>query len=214
MGEPLSSPPAVSRQARTAERRRMLALTASRLISERGFDSLSVNDLAVEMGMSVGGLYRYIKTKSDLLVMACEDIYGDLRERIVEVVTGAESIPEKLRVAMQVYLDACEKNHDLILLMYREYRHLPTEARRRYQAREDGVAGVFTDLLRVGMRQGLLRPANAEVLSRDIIMLGHLPALKGWSLRVYADREQLAHEQIDLILGRLVPEAVADLEVR
>jgi hypothetical protein len=115
---------------------------------------------------------------------------------------------------MQVYLDACEKNHDLILLMYREYRHLPTEARRRYQAREDGVAGVFTDLLRVGMRQGLLRPANAEVLSRDIIMLGHLPALKGWSLRVYADREQLAHEQIDLILGRLVPEAVADLEVR
>jgi TetR/AcrR family transcriptional regulator, cholesterol catabolism regulator len=204
--------PAVSRQARTAERRRTLALAASRLISERGFDSLSVNELASEVGMSVGGLYRYIKTKSDLLVMACEDIYGDLRERIVEVVTGAEPIPEKLRRAMRVYLDACEKNHDLILLMYREYRHLPSDARRRYQAREDAVAGVFSDLLRAGMRQGLLRPANAEVISRDIIMLGHLPALKGWSLRMHADREQLAREQIDLILGRLAPQAVADAE--
>jgi AcrR family transcriptional regulator len=214
MVEPESPQPTVSRQARTAERRRVLALTASRLISERGFDSLSVNDLAAESGMSVGGLYRYIKTKSDLLVMACEDIYGDLRERIVEVITGAEAIPEKLRAAMRVYLDACEKNHDLILLMYREYRHLPTEARRRYQAREDAIAGVFTDLLRAGMRQGLLRSANAEILSRDIVVLGHLPALKGWSLRVHADREELAREQIDLILGRLVPQAVADLECR
>lgn len=214
MVEPQSPQPTVSRQARTAERRRMLALTASRLISERGFDSLSVNDLAAEVGMSVGGLYRYIKTKSDLLVMACEDIYGDLRERIVEVITGVEAIPEKLRAAMRVYLDACEKNHDLILLMYREYRHLPTEARRRYQAREDAIAGVFSDLLRAGMRQGLLRSANAEILSRDIVVLGHLPALKGWSLRVHADREELAREQIDLILGRLVPQALADLECR
>lgn len=197
--------PSGPRQARSIERRRRLVLTASRLIAERGFESLSVNDLAAEMGISVGGLYRYIKTKADLLVMACEDIYGDLRERIVEVVTGASSIPEKLRQAMRVYLDACEANHDLILLMYREYRHLPVDARRRYQDREEAIAGVFSDLLRTGMRQGLLRQAHAEIVSRDIILLGHMPALKGWSLRAHANPEQLAREQIDLVMGRLAP---------
>lgn len=198
-------PAPLPKQARSQERRRALTVLASRLISERGFESLSVNDIADELGISVGGLYRYIKTKSDVLVMACEDIYGDLRESIVEVATGTASIPEKLRRAMHVYLDACEENRDLILLMYREYRHLPVDARRRYQDREDAIVGVFCDLLQSGMRQGQLRAANAEVLSRDIILLGHLPALKSWSIRGRVERSQLADAQIDLILSCVLP---------
>ena len=40
------------------------------LIVERGFDSLSVNELAQRCGISVGGMYRHIRTKTDVLVMA------------------------------------------------------------------------------------------------------------------------------------------------
>jgi AcrR family transcriptional regulator len=158
--------------------------------------------------MSVGGIYRYIKTKSDLLVMACEGLYGDLRDRIVEVATGEQRIQDKLRHAMQVYFDACTANRDLILLMYREYRHLPEDAQRRYQDREERIAEVFADLIRSGIRQGAFQAIHPDILACDIVMFGHMPALKGWSLRRYGNSVQLAQEQIGLILGRLAPDAI------
>lgn len=194
-----------SRRRGSEMRRRELAAMASRLIFERGFDNLSVNDLAEGIGMSVGGMYRYIKTKADLLVMACEGIYGDLRHRVVEVATGPQNTAEKLRDAMKVYFDACVENRDLILLTYREYQHLPPDAQRRYQDREEAIAGVFADLIRSGIRRGVFKNVNAEIVARDIIMLGHMPALKGWSLRGHADHGAVMAEHVALILGRLAP---------
>jgi AcrR family transcriptional regulator len=203
--ETISAVPAISKPRGAKERREHLAAMAGKLIAERGFESLSVNVFAEDVGMSVGGMYRYIKTKSDLLVMACEGIYGNLRDRIVHIAAGERNVLNKLRHAMQAYFDACGTNQDLILLMYREYRHLPKDTQRRYQEREEAIAEVFAGLIRSGMRRGAFRAVNAAVIGRDIVLLGHMPALKGWSLRGHIDPVQLTREQIDLVLGRLAP---------
>jgi TetR/AcrR family transcriptional regulator, cholesterol catabolism regulator len=205
--DPTPAPPPKGKRPASEKRRQQLAEIAGKLICERGFKSLSINDFAGDAGISVGGIYRYIKTKSDLLVMVCEDIYGDLRERILEVALGEQRIPEKLRDAMRIYLNSCDEVSDLILLMYREYRHLPAEAKSRYREREEAIAGVFSDLIVAGIRQGLFGKVNADVIARDIVFLGHMPALKGWSLRGRASHAQISQEQIDLILGRLAPSA-------
>lgn len=186
-----------------AERRSRVQEAATRHIMERGFDRVSVNELAEDLEMSVGGLYRYIQTKSDLLVMACETIYGGLRETLAEVATSAEhDLPDKLRTMLDIYLAECARNREQILLMYREYRHLPEEAHRRYQEREVGIVGLFADVITAGIKRGQFREVDAQVLAQDIVFLGHLPALKGWALR---DRTQsvLAEEQIALVMGRL-----------
>ncbi|MCK5890305.1 MAG: TetR/AcrR family transcriptional regulator [Aeromicrobium sp.] len=172
---------------------------------ERGFDRVSVNELAEDLGMSVGGLYRYIQTKSDLLVMACESIYGGLRERLAEVATGADlELDDKLRLMIGTYLAECVRNRDQILLMYREYRHLPDQAHRQYQEREVGISSTFADVISTGVRRGEFRPVEALVLAQDIILLGHLPALKGWALRG-TEPKIVADEQIELVMSRLLP---------
>lgn len=190
------------------QRRRLLAATASRHIIERGFEGFSVNSLAEDVGMSVGGMYRYIKTKSDLLVMACEDIYGGLREQLAEVTTDDRPSPAKLRSALELYLRNCLGNQDQILLMYREYRHLPHAVQRRYMEREKGVAGVFVDIISGGVRRGDFdRGVSPLLLAEDIILLGHLPALKAWALRDEVTDEQLVHQHVQLIMSRLHPAA-------
>lgn len=199
-------PPAQPVQRRSQQRYRLLAATASRHIIERGFEGFSVNTLAEAAGMSVGGMYRYIKTKSDLLVMACEDIYGGLREQLAEVTTGEGPLPVKLRTAIELYLRNCLDNSDQILLMYREYRHLPREARSRYMWREKNVAGVFADAIAAGVRRGVFAAGvSPAVLAEDIILLGHLPALKAWALRGEVAVDDLVREHTELIMTRLTP---------
>lgn len=192
---------------RSHQRRRMLAAVASRHIIEHGFEKVSVSTLAEDAGMSVGGMYRYISTKSDLLVMACEDIYGGLREQLAEVTTGEGPLPAKLRAAIELYLRSCLDSRDQILLMYREYRNLPREAQLRYMRREKGVAGVFADAIAAGVRRGVFAAgASPPVLAEDIILLGHLPALKAWALRGEAADSDLVREHAELIMTRLMPD--------
>lgn len=165
---------------------------------------MSVNELASELGMSVGGLYRYIQTKSDLLVMACETIYGGLRESLSEIATASgPELPQKLARTVGLYFEECERNREQILLMYREYRHLPQEAHERYKQRELDIVGVLADLITHGVRQGVFREVNPRVLAQDIVFMGHLPALKGWALTGIVGPNDLVSEQVELVLSRL-----------
>ncbi|PLS30409.1 AcrR family transcriptional regulator [Bifidobacterium margollesii] len=57
------------------ERRREITEAAARLISERGFNGISLKDVADEVGMSQPGLLHYIGNKDGLLSLLITDIY-------------------------------------------------------------------------------------------------------------------------------------------
>lgn len=57
------------------ERRREIIDVASRLISERGFNGISLRDVADELGMSQPGVLHYVGNKDGLLSLLITDIY-------------------------------------------------------------------------------------------------------------------------------------------
>jgi AcrR family transcriptional regulator len=185
-------------------RRQQITDAAISLFHERGYEHVSVSDLAEAAELSVGGIYRYISSKTDLLVMACEGLYGDLRERLVDATADLTDPAEALEVAMLLYLRACADSRVLILMLYREYRSLPPVDRQRFIAREGAIADAFADLVRAGLRAERFWPCDPQVIAHDIVLLGHLPALKGWSLGDRLPATDLSEQQADLLLRALV----------
>ena len=57
------------------ERREEIVEAATRLVSERGFNGISLKDVADEVGMSQPGLLHYVGTKEGLLSMLVTDSY-------------------------------------------------------------------------------------------------------------------------------------------
>lgn len=188
---------------RSAARRATIARVASVEITRHGFDNLSVSDIAEAAGLSVGGIYRYISTKTDLLVMVCGSIYDGVREQLGEISAGMESHEVKLRAAIDLYLRECENQRTQIGMVYREYRRLPEDAQRFYMERERAISDVFADLIRAGCNKGVFRQVNPTVLATDIVFLGHMPSFKGWALRDDVTADDLRHEQVELFLARL-----------
>ncbi|ALL79371.1 hypothetical protein AD006_29240 (plasmid) [Pseudonocardia sp. EC080610-09] len=188
---------------RSAERLELITRTASVEITKHGFDNLSVSDLAEAAGLSVGGMYRYITTKTDLLVMVCRSIYDGVREQLGEIAAGDGPHEEKLRAAIEVYLRECENRQAQIAMVYREYRRLPEDAQRFFMSREQAIADVFADLVRAGRAKGVFRPVDATVVATDIVFLGHMPSFKGWALRGEVTPQALRHEQVELVLRGL-----------
>jgi AcrR family transcriptional regulator len=200
-----AEPPRRRTQQRSLVRRERLAAVAGELIVERGFDSLSVNELAQRCGISVGGMYRHIRTKTDVLVMACESIYGGVLDELTAAAERHDDAEERLVAAVEAYLEACAANRPRILMTYREYGRLPAAARRRYMEREVAIAELLGGLVEAGVAAGRFRPVDAFVVAYDIVLLGHLPALKGWALRGRVGEAELARRQVELLLASLRP---------
>ena len=187
---------------RVSARRRQLAVLTMELVQEKGFDLLSVNELAERASMSVGGLYRYIKTKSDLLEMLCDTINEGINERMVEAVTGVTGVPERLEVAFRVYWDACWDGAEALLMAYREWQALPAEAQKRYIRQEMRVTDYFGDLVRAGAASGEFREVDAKLLASEMVFLAQMRAVKGWTFG-NRSRATVFAEHWELIIGRL-----------
>lgn len=180
--------------ARREERRARITEGATRLFMERGYEATSVNTVADQLGLSIGGLYRYIDTKPDLLVMVCENIYGNLPARLSALADGDDDDPlSRLAKVAREYLESCRINRQLILLMYREYRHLPRAARQRYMRREGSIVDLFAELISEAWPSAPESTSTARLAALDLVFLGHLPALKSWAV------EPLDEEDDDLI---------------
>ena len=183
-------------------RRRHLTEVAVRLITKKGFEALSVNEIAAEAQISIGGMYRYIRTKADLLVMACEDIFGGLREQMLKAIDEEQSIENKLVAAMRVYWLACHEREELIRLTYREFRSLPHEAKELYKQRELEISEVFRDLIRAGVITGEFRAVDDRVLAHEIFFMSHMWMFKHWALHDL-DFDCLLDEYLELFLSRV-----------
>jgi AcrR family transcriptional regulator len=202
---------------RGQERRRHLLRVSARLIRERGFEALSVNELAGEAGISVGGLYRHIKTKADLLVLACDEIQAGMREHVLEAAAGGSTPGERLSAAIEAYWLYCYERSDIILLTYRDYRSLPQDAQARYKQHELELNQFFRDLIRSGVLVGEFQSRDDKALATQIIFLSHISAFKRWALRG-SDPATLAKETAELFLTRLradiSPRATSGKETR
>jgi AcrR family transcriptional regulator len=195
------SAPRSSRSERRARRQAEIASACAGLFIDGGYETTSIEEVSAALELSAGGLYRYISTKSDLLVMVCEGIYGELPEVLEEFATSDRPYDRRLGSVCSTFLRSCELNRELILLMYREYRHLPKAARRRFKEREEAVVDTFQRLLVEGQEKGLVsRRLPTAVAASDLVLLGHLPALKRWAV---PSPEQIVTDQMEVIAQML-----------
>ncbi len=208
MPQTIAGSPSTSADTRRAHRLHDIVTTAASLFKERGYENTSVNDLAAELKMSIGGLYRYIATKSDVLTLVCEDIYGDLPDALTAIASQDRLPRSRMRALLETYFGSCHSSRALILLMYREYRHLQASAQKRFKAREEAIADVFERVIDEGIRRREFGRLDAWTLAHEIVLLGHFPALKGWTARAAGrSASDVVAAQVGLILRALEPKA-------
>lgn len=187
---------------RRAAMRTKLIQTTIELTYRKGFEALSVQEIADHAGISVGGLYRHISTKSDLLVMACEDIFDGLKEEMIDAIQNEPSISEKLRKAMHAYGNTCFERADTIRVTYREFLSLPHEARARFKEQENEIAQVLQDIIRAGIYANVFVAVDDRIIALEIMFLAHMSSLKNWALHGY-DISTIIDEHAKLFLSRL-----------
>lgn len=187
---------------KTRQRSEHLFEVAKQLISDRGYDRISVNELAEMASISVGGLYRYIGTKTDLLAMICDEINRGASEEMTKAADQHSLYSEKLKAAYAVYWDWVWEYASSILVAYREFIHFPDEVKKQHTKEQAEIVAMLNDLIRAGIKAGEFANVDAYAVSVQMLMLSHIRVLKGWALHGY-DKQQLLDQNLQMVMALL-----------
>ncbi|MFF3567856.1 TetR/AcrR family transcriptional regulator [Nocardia jiangxiensis] len=136
--EPSDEPRLTRRSLAKADRRRQLLTAAARLIAERGYTGVRLEDLGSAVGISGPAVYRHFPNKEAVLVELLVGISARLFEGGTDVVAAATAPTAALAGLIEFHLDFALGESDLIRIQDRDLGSLPDTARRqvrRYQRR-------------------------------------------------------------------------------
>lgn len=184
-----------------ASRRRQLVEAATELFDENGFSGTRLEDIAARVGLSTGALYRYIGRKEDLLLLILDDLFRAY-ERAVAV--GGRSSVERLKRAIGGYYAVIHAEQRKVLVGYRETKHLAPEEREWAKQREMATNAGFQRIVEAGIASGMFRAVDPAVVAFNIVMAGHMWALKNWYFRQHWTIEEYVTVQTKLILEGLL----------
>src|SRR3954465_12398967 len=125
---PASGPSRTSRSKAKSDRRDKLIAAAERLIAERGFLAVRLEDIGAAVGVSGPAIYRHFPNKEALLVELLVGVSTRLLVGAKEVVAQADSPESVLDGLIDFHLDFALTESDLIRIQDRDLGHLPSTA--------------------------------------------------------------------------------------
>jgi len=203
-GEP---PPARNRYA--GNRTEEILAAAVTVFAENGYRATSMNDLARAAGLSKPGLYHYVASKEQLLVLLYQTV---MEQHLVEeraVIDSSTSATESLRrILAQRATYSCRQQR-LWRIFTEEEAEVPAELmgdiRKQRREREDFLVNIVEE----GVAAGEFRlTATPRIAVRAMVGAVNF-CYKWFDPSGPKDAEQIGSEMADFLVSALVPEKKA-----
>jgi AcrR family transcriptional regulator len=180
-------------RARYDRRRREVVETAARLFAERGYADTSIDDLVEATGLQRGGLYHYIGSKQDLLLLTHEQLIAPLLREAERIVAAELDASERLRALLRAWVVHVAAHRDHMIVFAEERRRIESDpAWDTVRAERARFQELLDTVLRDGAADGSFAVTDLGIVEMAILgIVNHMP------------------QWLDPA-GRLVPEEVAD----
>ncbi len=136
------------------------------VLSEHGVDGMTMDRVALQAGVAKGSLYRYFRSKRDLLEFVytklLDPIFQSLEEMAAKKQPAIASLAEQLRTLLE-HVAKHIQVHKLLFEDDAAHGLLQSSERRTVEAASQRLAGIF----RQGIAEGVFRP-------QDPLMLAHM----------------------------------------
>jgi AcrR family transcriptional regulator len=156
--------PAETRRSKAkSDRRSQLVAAAERLVAERGFLAVRLEDIGAAVGVSGPAIYRHFPNKEALLVELLVGISTRLLAGATDVVGHAPSPAVALDELIDFHLDFAFDEPDLIRIQDRDLGHLPAAAKRQVRKAQRQYVEMWVDVLR--QLDGALDEVDARLMA-------------------------------------------------
>ena len=155
--------------------RQHILTVAGTLFAERGFDGVSVADLATASGISTGLIYYHFKDKQTLYETSIREGVHLLEDAGVWLLTGDAPAPEKIRGFVTEYMALVEEHSSIMHMLIRSVSDLTGPAPRNLIMRSSAAIDRLEAVIADGVKEGSFRPLDARLAALSLFALVNTP---------------------------------------
>jgi AcrR family transcriptional regulator len=124
-----------------------LLAAAARVFAKRGYHETSMRDLARESGVSLSGLYYYVKSKDELLFLIQDRSFAAVLASMQEAIAGIENPVERLAYFIDNHLDYFASHMAEMKVLSHESGALSGDFLSRVNAKKQQYTRALMDIL-------------------------------------------------------------------
>jgi AcrR family transcriptional regulator len=170
---------------------------AAQIFRQKGFHAASMNEIARAVNLKKASLYHHVSSKQEILLALLNQGLDILIARMQEVMELDIPPAEKLHRAMQCYLGALTEYRDLSTVLLMEHRSLQSDYHARHIQRRDRFEGLWHDLIREGVSQGVFQVADPSLAAKALL------GVMNWMITWYRPDGALTADEIASEFGFL-----------
>lgn len=163
---------------------------SAKLIAERGYRGVTIDDIAAELGFTKSAIYYYFDSKADVLWRIFERIYDGYMEMVARVRDLNLSPKDALlRITQQHAMSVIERR-EWTAIYFHEENELDEEQRRIIRRRKREYDAAIEDIFAAGVKQGVFKDIPPHIAVSGI--LGMCNWLHVW----FNDKGRITPEEI------------------
>jgi AcrR family transcriptional regulator len=144
---------------RTIRRQKQIVDAARKTIATKGMESLTMREIAKEVGISDGNIYNHFASKRDVLMLLIEDIGETLMEEVEKAISEKPDPLDMLENVLKSHLSYVEQKRGVSLIVISETLHLADkELQRRMFEVVNSYISRIEEVLAEGVKWGQVRP--------------------------------------------------------
>lgn len=129
------------------DRLQHLVTTATAIFAERGFHATSMRDLSRASGMSLAGIYHYVRSKHELLFLIQDQCFAEVHAGAVAALATATDPEERVRAFIRHHVVFFTGHMNKMKVLSHEDDELEGTMRQQVQERKRGYVDLLTSLL-------------------------------------------------------------------
>ena len=142
----------------------------TRLMWTNDFHSVTTAEIAESAGVTEGLIYKYFKSKKDLLYQVLEDLFAQFNATILERIAGKSSAIEKLEVIICSSIEYYTANRVFARILLLEVRNSQDYFNSKAYIRVKAYARNILDIINEGIESGEIKPDTDPRILRKIIL--------------------------------------------
>ncbi|WP_313111809.1 TetR/AcrR family transcriptional regulator [Aequorivita sediminis] len=142
---------------------------ASSLFYEKGFNAISMRDIAAAMDIKAASLYNHIKSKQEILAEIILEVAKEFTFGMESVVAENSSAIKKIEKVIELHIDITVNYSEALAALNNDWMHLEGEDLKNFIKMRDDYEENFRDIIKQGIAANEIKPNHPEVILFSIL---------------------------------------------
>lgn len=154
---------------KTTSRKEEIVTIASQLFKEKGYNAVSMRDIAQAMGIKAASLYNHINGKQEILSTLILKVAYEFTDGMNNVIAQEISPIQKIQQIIELHIDITVNYSEGLAALNNDWMHLENEDLTDFVKMREDYEENFRRIIKQGIETGEIQPRHPEVILFSIL---------------------------------------------